>query len=132
MPFNPFTWNTAEPSPTQLISNGQVTILNNFGFLGSTTGVTAFGFLQMPNGLILQWGKTGAYTDGATTLTFAGMGMQSFPTNCFGVFLQVRSSGTAHLPPNVSSSGFSNTGFDIFVTTGNGSNAGAYVFAIGN
>lgn len=51
------TWNSTQPLPTQLISQGQATILNNFAFLGSTTGNVTPGYYKLPNGIIVQWGS---------------------------------------------------------------------------
>lgn len=61
-------WNNSQPSPTQNISTGQATILNNFQFLGNTstlTGQTATGtpgtatstggYFVFPNGMIVQF-----------------------------------------------------------------------------
>jgi len=83
MPFNPFVWNNTQPSPQQFISTGQTTILNNFQFLGSLTGVSTPGFIQFPNGLIIQWGLILAAVSGGHTLTFP----TAFPNNLWAVSL---------------------------------------------
>ena len=56
MTFNTFTWNTTQPSLTQLISDGQTTILNNFGFLGFPNGNNQNGWVEFPSGLIMELG----------------------------------------------------------------------------
>jgi tail fiber protein gp53 len=96
MPFNPFVWNNTQPSPQQFISTGQTTILNNFQFLGSLTGVSTPGFIQFPNGLIMQWGElTGILVGngaGTNTVTFP----TAFPNNCFAAYIsEVKSSTTS-------------------------------------
>jgi hypothetical protein len=64
------TWNSTQPLPTQLISQGQATILNNFAFLGSTTGNVTPGFYKLPNGLILQWGTISMNAAGNKSQTY--------------------------------------------------------------
>jgi hypothetical protein len=49
-------WNNSQPTPTQAISNGQSTILNNFQYLGNAAGNDTNGYYKLPNGLIIQWG----------------------------------------------------------------------------
>ncbi len=63
----PFTWNNTQPSPSQNISTGQSTILNNFQYLGdastltgkSATGsgniISKGGYFVFPNGFIVQF-----------------------------------------------------------------------------
>ena len=68
-------WINNQPSPTQNISNGQSTILNNFQFLGdsstrsgqtatSSDGITSTGgYYKLPNGLIIQYFITDSTSD---------------------------------------------------------------------
>ena len=65
------TWNSTQPLPTQLISQGQATILNNFAFLGNTTGNKTPGYYKLPNGLILQWGSFLITNAGTNTQNYA-------------------------------------------------------------
>jgi len=130
MTFNTFTWNTTQPSPTQLISDGQTTILNNFGFLGFPNGNQQNGWVELPSGLILQWCLDASNyppTTG-TTKTFTGIGMKSFPTNCFIVVPVYHSQiNKTHGAATIST--ITNTNF---VITTDGSTLGFYYFAIGN
>lgn len=138
MGFNPVTWNTSEPSPTQTISNGQTTILNNFSFLQNANGNVMPGFVQFPSGLIMQWGRATSYSDGSNPFTFAGassstaLGMKAFPNNCFCVFFTVIDNVTTKTPGNVRDGTLTKTGFTMDVTLGQGTIKGMYVFAIGN
>ena len=138
MPFNPYTWNTTQPSASQLISNGQVTILNNFSFLGDTTGNTTTGYLQLPSGLIMQWGKTGAIANGGPTtdlavpLTFAGMGMQAFPTAIFSLQVTMISSAPSTKGPYSVDSVTVPTATGFTLRVSQAFPSGFYVFAIGN
>lgn len=134
MSFNPFTFNGSQPQPTQNISSGQATILNNFEFLADTTGNATNGFIQFPNGIIVQWCTyTTSITGGAAplSLTFTGIGMQAaFPNNCFIVIPIYRSNSS----PNKGAACISNvnltrTGFDL---TSDSSSQGMYFVAIGN
>lgn len=136
MPFNPFVWNNTQPSPQQFISTGQTTILNNFQFLGSLNGVNVPGWIQFPNGLIMQWGLTGALTaagnDTAVPLLFTGMGMQAFTNNCFTVQLTMitaspSSKGVFSVDSNTVPT---KNGFTIRIS--NSYPSGMYVYAIGN
>ena len=132
MPFNAFTWNNAQPSPTQNISSGQATILNDIQFLGYAVGNTFPGYIQMPNGLIAQWGNTGVLSSGSNTLTFTGMGMQSFLNNVFIVIPVIRSSTITAVPRAVwiSTAGYSITGFRLI--SQDMLNSGCDILAIGN
>jgi hypothetical protein len=133
MPFNPFTWNNGQPIGTQNISSGQTTILNDIKFLGSATGNVQPGFIQFPNGLIAQWGKTGALVSGANPLIFSTLtGMQSFINNLFIVIPVVRSSTVTGVARGVwiSTSGFSITGFTLI--SQDTLNVGCDILAIGN
>ncbi len=93
MGFNPFVWNNTQPSPNQLISDGQTTLLNNTNFLGSTSGRALPGFIQFPNGIIVQWKQfnlTSADDDVALTHPIA------FPNSCFDVQIHpVKDSGNS-------------------------------------
>ena len=80
------TWNNTQPSPTQLISAGQGTILNNFQFLGNTAGNAANGFYKLPNGLILNWG-TGSVPNDSTGLVVSFA--QAYTSDVYGIFLQL-------------------------------------------
>ena len=96
MPFNTFTWNNLQPSPSQLISNGQSTLLNNIQFLGYNVGNAIPGYVQLPHGLILQWGELTGIAQGnnagTNTVTFP----TAFPNNCFVDFLsEVKNSTTS-------------------------------------
>lgn len=95
MGFNPFTWNNTQPSASQLISDGQTTILNNVQFLGSTTGRATPGFIQFPNGIIIQWGRQSitpvAYPPVAGTFTQIVTFPTPFPNALFNVqFSEIR------------------------------------------
>lgn len=79
------TWNNNQPSPTQFISAGQGTLLNNFQFLGNTAGNLANGFYKLPNGLIINWG-TGSVPNTSTGLPIVFT--QSFATDVYGIWLQ--------------------------------------------
>lgn len=65
------TWNNSEPSPTQNISSGQATILNNFQFLGNSVGNVTPGYYKFPNGLIIQWGSILMDTSGNKNQAYA-------------------------------------------------------------
>lgn len=82
------------------------------------------GYQKLPSGLILQWGKNGTGTIGATTGTFP----IAFPTVCVGVYLQ-------RVYSSVYSSGLSNYTVTAPTTTSFGyyrDNAiDTYFFAIG-
>ena len=135
MTFNPVTWNTTQPSPTQNISSGQGTILNNFSFLQNTSGNALPGFLQLPSGLLLQWGTTGSLTStsSGTAILFSSMGLQSFPTNCFGVWLQpISSTVPGKFPVCIGPGTLTASGFTYYLQAGSSYSAGNYIFAIGN
>lgn len=75
------TWNNTQPSPTQLVSQGQGTILNNMQFLGSTTGNAANGYYKLPNGLILNWGRISVTTSGTKSQSYP----QAYTTAVYNV-----------------------------------------------
>lgn len=130
MTFNTFTWNTTQPSPTQLISDGQTTILNNFGFLGFPNGNNQNGWVEFPSGLIMQWclHNINYPATNGTTRSFTSIGMNNFPTNCFIVVPVYHSqSNQTHGAATVSTITSTN-----FVLTTDGSTLGFYYFAIGN
>ena len=124
------TWNSTQPLPTQLISQGQATILNNFAFLGSTTGNVTPGFYKLPNGLKLVWGETtiAATTSRVITYTVA----QAFTTATFNIQvtrIAARPSATNPQGNYVQDTSITNAGFRI---VNDGAVAsGFYWFAIG-
>jgi len=136
MPFNPFVWNNVDPQATQNISTGQTTLLNNINFLGfpSPAALTANGFIQFPNGLIIQWGKNvpvGGIVD-TVAVTFSGTfpGCSAFTNNCFGVWLSpIKTSIVPHAFV-LSAASVSTTGFTI--STDTTWNQGYYMLALGN
>jgi hypothetical protein len=132
MPFNAFTWNNGQPQPTQNISSGQATILNDIKFLGYANGNVFPGYIQFPNGLIAQWGNTGVLAAGANVLTFTGIGMQAFPTNVFIVIPVIRSSTITAVPRvvQISTIGQTTTGFTLI--SQDALNSGCDILAIGN
>lgn len=131
MSFNPFTWNNSQPQPTQNISDGQVTLLNNINFLGDASGVAATGWMKFPNGLIIQWGNTGALIAASNSILFTGVGLKVFPTNLFMVLPVIRSSTTAtQRTIQISTVGFNVNGFRIIST--DVLNSGCDFLAIGN
>lgn len=149
MPFNPFTWNNSQPSASQNISSGQATILNDIQFLGSTSGVAQAGFIQLPNGWIIQWGITPQINGSGsnpTTINFTActdstgiIFMQAFPTACFGVWLQPRTNNISNkgflmIDPSSPDAtyGISKTQFKVWQSGTSAYSNGAYILAIGN
>lgn len=133
MSFNPFTWNNSQPQPTQNISNGQVTLLNNINFLGDFSGVNFPGWIQLPNGLQLQWGNTGALAlSSKTSIVFTNIGLKAFTTNLFIVIPVIKSDTltSTQRTIQISNLGFSNLGFTIVST--DALSLGCNFLAIGN
>lgn len=56
--------------------------------IAATAGITF-----LPGGIIMQWNLVSLTSGGA--VTFAGIGMQAFPTNCFVVLLTNATSSTS-------------------------------------
>lgn len=134
MTFNPVTWNSTQPITTQNISTGQATIKNNFDFFSNATGNTSpSGFIQMPSGLIFQWGKTGTLNVGNLAYSFVrDWGMKSFPSACYAIYFQpISTSPNGKVPICVSTGTLTNTGVSLSIATGSSYTGGAYVFAIG-
>lgn len=134
MAFNTYTWNATQPSPSQLISDGQATILNNFSFLNYAGGSAFPGYVMLPNGLIFQWGNTGALTaEFANTILFTNVGLQAFPNNLLLVLPVIRSSTiepTTIRTIQVSTNNFTKTQFVLIsIDT---LNSGCDFLAIGN
>ena len=141
MTFNPVTWNNTEPTANHLISNGQGTILNNFNFFTDATGNVFPGFLELPNGLIVQWGKTGLLAIGSgfydfnSTTGASSINIQPFPTACFAIYFQgISGTPLGKVPICVGNGGtdLQKDKVKIFIATSSEYTAGAYVLAIGN
>lgn len=118
-----------QPQPTQNISSGQATILNNFAFLANTAGNSTTGYYKFPNGLIMQWGSILNVTSGNQSQNFP----TTFPNNCFNVQLTASndSSGTKWISLNQMGVGgaFTKILFNYRVST---AGQDLYWFAIGN
>lgn len=107
------TFDSSQPQPTQNISSGQATILNNFAFLASTTGRTTNGYYDLPNGVTIQWGITG------TTIN-AGLSAElpfnkAFSAAAYNVIItEIKNSTTATNRVVLSTtSDFTTTGFKV-------------------
>jgi hypothetical protein len=121
------TFNAQIPQPNNLISNSQSDILQNFQFLGSTTGNTFPGFYKFPNGLILQWGDTGVLTAGTVLLTYAQLGMLTFTSTCFFVIPVILSTTIGHTAAIEKSE----IKKDHFAITTDGLSVGCRIIALG-
>jgi hypothetical protein len=88
------------------------------------------GYMKLPNGLIVQWGGTGASVVGGSTITFP----IAFPNNVFAVTLGATTVGSANFP-SISASTLTKTGFPYSVWGLSGTTVaglGSTYIAIGN
>lgn len=137
-------WNNSQPSPTQNISTGQTTLLNNMQFLGNTstlTGQTATGspgsctstggYFTFPNGMIVQFFTITNGGNVANGNTFSFL-IPFTQVNSIQVFLQpVAHSAAAHDVIYVDSSGGSPVTINNFTVITSTTWGKVYVIAIG-
>lgn len=113
------------PQAGDNISKSQGDILANFQYLGSTAGNTSpKGFYTLPNGLIVNWGKTAIpnMSSGQFTDTFS----QPYSTTFFSMVYSVQGPSSANAPVTCidTAPGPSLTGFQIRFSSNNNAGSG--------
>lgn len=107
---------------------GRVTQLTSFGSPVTTVVASSNGYLFLPGGILMQWGKiTGAVKNATTSINFNAANI-NFPNNCFGMegtLSKGTSGGVITLIPSASA-------FTYHINTSSGQTLDFFWTAIGN